>query len=193
VNTNPTTLVIKVFLWVAIGVVVFYLGKSLLEPILFEREFEKRREAVIEKLKDIRSAQRTYKELHGAYAEDFNQLSRFIRTGSIPILRMMADSTDTTFQRQLVDTLREVRVMDSIFPGRPVWLADSIAYVPYSEGITFEMVTDEIVLGKVKVPVLEVSVAFKDFLFDLDPDLYDPEGGLSIGSLFEPSLNGNWE
>ncbi len=192
-KSSPFSLVVKVFLWAAIGVVVFYLAKSILEPILFNREFEKRRDAVISRLKDIRTAQRTYKELNGAYAENFTILSQFLRTGSIPVIRMIADSTDTTFQTQIIDTLRSVKVLDSLFPGREPWLADSIAYVPFADGIKFEMETDNIEIGKVNVPVMEVSVAYKDFLYDLDSELYDAEAGLSIGSLFEPTLNGNWE
>jgi len=192
-NRYSTRWVVRMFLWAAIGVAVFYLAKSILDPILFNREFQKRRSVVITRLTDIRTAQRTFKDINGRYAVDFDELTVFVASGKIPVVRMLADSTDTTFTQYIYDTIRSVNVLDSLFPGKEAWFADSLQYIPYSNGIPFDMEADEVEIGKVKVPVLEVSVAYKDFLWDLDPDLYDPEGGLSIGSMFEPTLDGNWE
>lgn len=164
-----------------------------MEPILFNREFQKRRSIVITKLTEIRTAQKTFKDIYNRYAVDFDELSDFIAQGKIPVVRLLADSTDASFTRYIHDTIRSVNVLDSLFPGKDKHFADSLSFVPYSIGVSFNMETDEVEIGKVKVPVLEVSVAFKDFLPDMDPGLYDNEGGLSIGSLFEPTLDGNWE
>ena len=185
--------VVRVFLWAAIGVVAIYLIRSLMAPILFQREYDHRRTAVIERLVNIRTAQRAYFEQHGHYAADFDELARFINTGEIPVVRMVYAKGDTTYSHFLYDTLRLVAVRDSLFPGRKAGFADSLQFVPYSIGVRFSMETDEVESGRVRVPVLEVSVANKDFLMDLDPSMYEPERGLSIGSLFEPTLNGNWE
>lgn len=192
-NSYAVRWMIRVFLWAAIGVVLFYLAKSILEPVRFEREFQKRRTAVIGRLEDIRKVQKTYKDLYGHYAPDFRELKSFMINGEIPVVRVRADLSDTTFTRYIHDTLRMVNVLDSLFPGKTTSFADSLGLVPYSLGVTFTMETNEVEAGRVRVPVLEVSVACKDFLPDQDPALYDPESGLSIGSLFEPTLDGNWE
>jgi hypothetical protein len=185
--------VVRVFLWAAIGVVGVYLILTLLEPVLFGREYERRRAAVIERMEDIRTAQRAYCEQHGRYAPDFAELARFIKSGNIPVVRVVYAKGDTTFSQFLYDTIRRVAVRDSLFPGRKGGFADSLQFVPYSIGVRFSMEVDEVESGRVRVPVLEVSVANKDFLIDQDATLYDTEGGLSMGSLLEPTLNGNWE
>jgi len=47
-------------------------------PIRFENELNKRKTQVIERIKDVRTAQRTFKAKHQHYAEDFDELEQFL-------------------------------------------------------------------------------------------------------------------
>ena len=184
---------IKTLMWVVIAVLVFFLAKSIVTPLLIRKEIEKRKEAVIKRLKDIRTAQLIFKAVNGEYADDFDKLISFVSKGRIPIVRLIHDPSDSTFTRTISDTVRFIPVSDSIFPGAVAGHADSLRFIPYSGGITFEIAATTIEKSGVQVSVFEVSAANKDFLQGINERYYDPYGGLSVGSLSDPSTSGNWE
>lgn len=186
-------LTVRVLLAVTITVLLYFIFKSITEPVIFKKEFEKRKSIVIKKLIDIRTAQIAYKNRHGKYSAEFNELFEFIRNEKIFVMKYIADTTDPLGIRTYTDTVRTVNITDSLFPGKKLTYIDSLRYIPFSEGVEFNMDAGEIEMGKVIVPVFEISVAYKDFLFDLNENLYDTDGGLKLGSMTEPVINGNWE
>ena len=47
-------------------------------PIHFENELKERKAQVIERIKDVRTAQRAFRAEYQRYAEDFDELERFL-------------------------------------------------------------------------------------------------------------------
>ena len=81
----------------------------------------------------------------------------------------------------LIDTLGRVSILDSLFhENYPI---DSIGYVPFGDGIKFKLSAGTINKSKINVPVFEAR----------DPKPYDPTDPLTIGSMTEAHLNGNWQ
>lgn len=199
-------IVVMTVMMVVIVVLAYFIYESIMEPVRFNAEKNRRYSVVIQNLKDIRDIQRYYKSEKGLYASDFDQLLEFANVGELPIVRMVPDPDDTTNTRSLKDTIGYVKVKDTLFGNRPNFKLASIRYVPYTDNVVFEMKADTIDKGGVMVPVFEASALNKVILnkgmeeyeqlrINLDASLIhiDKFPGLKVGSLAEPSLDGNWE
>ena len=161
-----------------------------MDPIQFEKEKNYRYAFIKEKLIDIRSAELAFKEKHKQFTDDFDKLIPFIKTDSF----VLVQKTDTLIEYYnkvyreyqfkdtlIIDTLGKVSILDSIFhSGYPI---DSLPYVPFGNGLKFKLSAGIINKSKIDVPVFEA----------IDPEPYDKQDPLTIGSMFEAHLNGNWQ
>ncbi len=183
-----TNKIIKGVLIVGIIILVYLIINSVSKPIKFQQERDRRYSKIIERLKQIRTAQIAFYDKYGRYTSSFDTLIHFIKTDSIPIVKAIGTVPDTLTEEQAVklkivfrDTIY-IPIRDTLFPKK--FIADSIKFVPYSGGIMFDLKAGEIVTGsKVKVKVFEVK----------DPKPFDPTFQLKLGSLTEASTTGNWE
>ncbi len=171
--------IIRIVLGVVIVVLAFLIFRSINEPIKFNKEKKYRYAQVIERLKDIRTAQIAYKSVKGSYASSFDSLLSFIKNDSFIIIKQIGNVDDTTAVI-IRDTIL-ASVKDSLYaPGFPI---DSLPFIPFTEGSKFKMQAGEIEKGKVNVKVFEV----------VDTDPFDKNQVLRVGSMTEPSNAGNWE
>lgn len=195
--------VIQILLAIVIVVLAYFVYDSIMKPVRFDQEKTYRTGLTVERLKDIRSAQIVYKAQNRAFAANFDTLIEFIKTGQIPVVKMIPDPTDTTFSRSILDTIGFVPVIDSLYKLKPKFNPDRICFVPLTEGAKFDMQASFIERSNVKVPVFEVTVHNNVYLKGLDEqmilNLNDKQEtnnlfpGLKIGSLSEASTDGNWE
>lgn len=196
----------KVILQLSLFVVIVIIGvlvyNSIMEPVRFEAEKYKREIVVVNKLKDIRNSQLVYRQLKGSFSKSFDALEKFLEVAEIPVVKMVADPTDTTFTKTINDTVGFIKVKDSLFRNKSYSIKE-LAIIPFSGGQLFEMDADTIERGGVSVNVFEVKAPFTTYLKDLDNQtvfnltskMEDMEKfpGLKVGSMVEPSTNGNWE
>ena len=158
---------------------------------------------VKQNLIDIRDAENLYKQAHNKYTGSFDTLLEFVRTGQLPVVNIVADPTDTTFTKTINDTVDYIPIVDSLFKNRKNFDVNSIRVIPFSQNEEFELQAGYITRGGLKVAVFEAKAPYKTYLWDLDPqrvnnlraekeDL-DKYAGLKVGSMDEPSQNGNWE
>lgn len=188
-------LIIQIALVVVSLVLVYLIYDGIQGPIRFNNEVDKRRDEVIENLKDIREAQIAYRSVNGKYTASFDTLISFIMTGEIPIIMLTKDPDDTTFTKQIIDTVGYVSVMDSIFHNRESFDPQQLKYIPFSDNQIFDMQAGSTKKGGVTVNVIEVFAANKYFLqgMNLEKHNIDPEDGLRFGSMSDPKTDGNWE
>ena len=77
---------IKKILTIVILLLAVFMGyglyKTIQEPITFKNEKSKREAAVIQNLKDIRTAQQAYRGITGGFAHSFDTLSQVILNDS---------------------------------------------------------------------------------------------------------------
>jgi len=196
----------KVIFQVALFVVIVVLGwfvyDSIMEPVRFQSEKNRRELMVVNKLKDIRTAQLIYRQMKGSFANNFKSLESFLAVAEIPIVKMLPDPNDTTFTKTINDTVGYIKVSDTLFSGKPYSLKE-LAVIPFSNGKLFEIDADTLQRGGVNVNVFEVKAPYSTYLGDLDfqtvynltKKMEDIEKypGLKVGSMIEPSTNGNWE
>ncbi len=170
---------VKILLTVVILALIGWLFKIIYDPIKFEDERDKRYAEVIERLKDIRTAQNAYKMVYNTYTGSFDTLLHFVKNDNFAVVKRIGNVDDTTAVI-IRDTIM-IAVIDSLFkPGYPI---DSLPYVPFGEGAKFTMQSGEIERGNVKIKVFEA----------IDSKPFDKNKVLKVGSLTEPSNAGNWE
>jgi hypothetical protein len=196
-------ILIQIGLFVVIVALSYFVYSSIMEPVRFSKEKLDRESHVIQRLKDIRSSQFIFKQLSGAYAQNFDTLISFLNTAEIPIVKIIPDPSDTTFTLTINDTIGYVNVGDTLFGTRPNFKTSQIKVIPFSGGDIFEMDSDTIRRGGVKVYVFEAKAPFTTFLKGMDEQQViniiakfediEKYPGLKVGSLTEPSTDGNWE
>jgi hypothetical protein len=174
-----------------------------MRPVRFNTATSNREAKVIARLIDLRTSQQFYKREHNKYTTSFDTLINFLKKGEIPEVRMIPDPNDTTFTRTIRDTLGYVKVADSLFVKRQNFTIDSLRYIPYGNGQVFELAAGEVDRGGIKVGVYEIKCPYSIFLKGLDRQLVtnlikskediDRYPGLKVGSMSEPSTDGNWE
>jgi hypothetical protein len=169
----------KIALTILILVFIGWLVKIIYEPIAFEKEKKYRYSHVIQRLKDIRTAQLAYKNVNNTFTGSFDTLVDFIKNGELAVVKQIGNVDDTS--AVIIRDTIFVRVIDSLYT--PKFIADSLPYVPFGDGAKFKMQAGEVERGNVMLKVFEV----------VDSKPFDPKKVLKVGSLTEPSNAGNWE
>lgn len=204
---------IQIGLAVLILVLIFALFKSIQKPIDFENEKAIRYDAVIQNLKDIRTAQVAYKDVNERFTGDFDTLINFVKSDSFPLVRKegevpeeMLDTFSIKRAEQIAlkrgiikrDTIK-IGILDSLFSKE--YPIDSLRYIPFAGDEEFSLGATIVETGSgVKVHVFEAGaenfVILNGLNRQLIINLNDGKDfpGLRVGSLTEATNNaGNWE
>lgn len=180
---------IQIALAVVALVLSYFIYESIMKPVRFNEEKDRRRQVVIQKLKDIRTAQLAYKNVKGEFAKTFDQLIDFLKNGKFPVIKKIGNADDSG--AVLIRDTAWVNVADSLFKGG--YPKDSLSFIPFSGGMKFDINAGEQEAGKVKVKVFEVKAKNATFLKGLDEDMYKKDEEIILGSMSQPTYDGNWE
>lgn len=181
-------------------VLAYWLYASIREPIAFHQERDKRKEAVIAMLKKIQTAQDVFRMATGQYAKNFDTLAAVINNGKIEVAKLEADPTDPSNQDKFIKTLTYTLAKDTLFAilGKAINV-DSLRYIPYGNGKTFEIAADTLTHQNSLVNVVQVGTKYKEFMgefanpsFKKYDKFYDPEKLIKFGDMNSPNTNGNW-
>ena len=214
-------------------VLVYICYGSIMGPINFDKEKKIREDAIIARLIDIRKAQQEYRTVHaGAYTASFDTLINFVKTAKLPFIMKVGALTDDQLNNGMTekkamaiinkakktgnwkevekeglmnfkrDTLW-VAVTDTIYA--PGFNADSLRYVPFGNGVQFEMVTrSDTTKSGAPLNLFQAQTPYETYLGGLNTqelanlkDLQTKLGkycGLRVGDIEQPNNNaGNWE
>jgi len=202
---------LELFLWVLSIFFASQIYSSINGPIKFNQVKNDRYTIVIDRLKDIRSAQIAHKDVNGFYANNFDSLVNFIDNGIFTLIEKR-DSSYLEYNRtyridmlkevEIVDTLGFVSVKDSLFGNNESY--KMMAKVPIDgTDSEFSIKADIIDKNGYQVPVFEVKVKKEIVLFDQNKDLLDQENKvisvdgvngpeIILGSMTDVSTSGNW-
>lgn len=196
--------VYQIVLAILIVVIAYFVYESIMAPIRFEKEKNKRYDVTIQRLKDVRTAQLAYRSRYSKFTGSFDTLITFLKEGEFKVVKQIGSEDDSLALAQkkvFRDTIR-VAVRDSLFKNFPV---DSLRFVPFAGGDQFELAAGELETGsKIKVKVFECKAHNDVILKGLDRqeiinmnDLakkLEKYAGLQVGSMTEATNNaGNWE
>lgn len=208
--------VIQVLFVLVIIILGYLIVESIMEPIRFNQEVEVREQATIDKLIDIREAQKAYKDIYKKYAGDFDTLLAFVDTGNFTIIRAEGEIPEEWLDEMGYEKAREKALEDGVITREPTQVpvkdslfsasfeTNSLKLVPYTDGVEFIMESGELLTSSnLTVQVVEVSVLYDVLLNGMDPQLvvnYKDERmkivgfeGVKFGSMDEGTITGNWE
>ncbi|MFL2633417.1 MAG: hypothetical protein ACJ0OM_00345, partial [Candidatus Marisimplicoccus sp.] len=202
---------LELFLWALSIFFASQIYSSINGPIKFNQVKNDRYTQVIDRLKDIRTAQIAHKDVNGFYANNFDSLVSFIDNGIFTVIEKR-DSSYLEYNRtyridmlkevEIVDTLGFVSVKDSLFGDNESY--KMMAKVPVDgTDSEFSIKADIIDKNGYQVPVFEVKVKKDIVLFDQNKDLLDQENKvvsvdgvngpeIILGSMSDVSTSGNW-
>ena len=215
VNKYPKSRIIFQVLFLSLIIVFgFLLYRNIQKPIKFDKEIDKREEAIVNRLKDIRSMQIIYKDKYGKFTGSFDTLITFIQSDSLAIDKLIEVKKWDKDEFTQADALKQgilkkeksfVPAYDSLWLDKRSYPVEEIRYAPYTNNVEFNIGAGEVeTASKVKVNVFECYVKYDDMLVGMDEQLSvnyiderttnDRFDGLKVGSLTEATNNaGNWE
>ena len=184
----------------------YLIVNSIMEPVKFNKERTAREADAITLLKDIRTLQVAYKNVHNHYAPVMDSLIDFYNNGEMTIVKQIGSMDDSlAVARKLVrrETIK-MKVRDTILVGRPDFKAENLRTIPYSGGDTVIMKSVIKTVSGVNVPLFEADIPFNSLLKGMDHQLLvnlnfertdqNRYPGLQVGSIENPNNNaGNWE
>ena len=206
----------QIILAVVIVAVVYVIYQQISTPLRFENELKVKRAQVIERIKDIRTAQRAYKSKYQKFTADFDTLANFILTEKLEMERKLVDEDDSVGMAMLKKLRKknvekfEIAVIDTIFAPKKLTAEDvhNLRYIPGTDNkaqfiMEAGIITTE---SKVVIPVVECRAPYKMFLdtinfrqeiinkIDDDVNNFNRYPGIKFGSM-EAGNNeaGNWE
>ncbi|MBQ9473779.1 MAG: hypothetical protein IJU81_05160 [Bacteroidales bacterium] len=187
---NKTT---KTVLEIALGVLIVVLAAtlymSMMKPVKFEREYDLRRDACAEKLKDIRTLEEVYKQAYGCYCGNFDTLfTRLMTEDSLRIIlkevqhHLIPEDVELEEMSELEQVKKGYLIRKETYVNPIAQLRESgkltltdeqirnLRYVPFPKGKKYDFTigAGKVESGGFVVPVFEVKVDLKDLLSDMD-------------------------
>ena len=204
---------LKILLAVAVVLLAYMCYRSIMGPIEFKDERDRRENLIKARLIDIRKAQIEYKNIHKVHAANFDELSKFLKDEKLPFLIKEGVLTDEQLEKGLTE---KEAVKKGLIRRDTVWVTavdtlfgkgynvDDLRNVP-GANVQFTMDTATLTSGSgYTVKVFQCGVLYDDYLGDLNKqEVYNLKdkaskmgkyAGLRVGSVEEINNNaGNWE
>jgi hypothetical protein len=190
---------INVILLVASLLLCYFWYSSVQTPIKFDETRTVRENAVVDHLKDIRTAQVEYKNVNGRYASQWDSLLIFLRTAKKKEVKKEGSLTDAQLEAGLTEekAVKIIRsgkekdiianglqnfkrdtiftpMIEKLYPNKyTVETIDSLVVVPYSGGKQFELEVNNDYKNSsdIHIPLFEARVPFDVYLGDLNHQL----------------------
>ncbi len=211
-------LIIQIVLALAIIVLGYLCYQSIMTPQRFQTIKEQRYLRIIQRLKDIRTAQEAYKDTYGQYTGSFDTLIHFIKYDSIKVVRSIGSLSDEDLENGITEAqaIKEGKIIRDTVKANALenifnkdYAIDDIRYVPFTKRKhQFKMGATKIwTESGIEVPIFEAYVTnmviFDDLRDEYNDELLEENGerkrlkkfaGLKVGDLKEANNNvGNWE
>lgn len=207
--------VLQICLAIVIIALAYVVYRQIATPVEFDNERKTKEAAVIERIKDIRTAERAFKSKYQRFTGSFDTLINFILNDSLIMERRLVDEDDSAAMAQLklrkIQNVEEfsIPVIDTVFAPRKLSVADvqNLRYIPGTENkVEFLLAAGSVETGNVVVPVMECKAPYKMFLdtvkyrqelinlIDESKNIYNKYPGVKVGDINQPNNEaGNWE
>ena len=211
---------IKKLVQVALAIVIlgliYVIYQQIATPTRFEKETNQRKALVIDRIKDIRTAERAFKTKYQHFTGDFDSLINFVLNEELELERKIVDEDDSVGLAQLkkagkknVETFT-IAVIDTIFAPKTLTpdQVKELRYVPFTERkVQYILQAGQLTTGSgVVVPVVECRAPYKAFLdtveyrqeiinmIDNEVNNFNRYAGVKFGSMENANNEaGNWE
>lgn len=206
----------QIILAVAIVGLVYVIYVQISTPIRFDKETKAKKAQVIDRIKDIRTAQRAFKSKYQHFTASFDSLSAFVLTDTLELERKIVDEDDSEAMAMLKKSGKKniekfkIAVIDTIFAPKKVTRQDveNFRFIP-GTGNKAQFIMEAGIItteSKVVIPIVECRAPYKMFLdtvayrqeiinlIDDEMNNFNRYPGVKFGSM-EAGNNeaGNWE
>ena len=206
----------QIILAVAIICLIYVIYVQISTPIKFEADTKAKKAQVIDRLQDIRTAERAFKTKYQRFTASFDTLESFVLNDTLELERKIVDEDDSVAMAMLKKAGRKnvekfkIAVIDTIFAPKKLSREDilNFRYIPGTDNkaqfiLEAGIITTE---SKVVIPVVECRAPYKSFLdtvayrqevinlIDDEENNYNRYAGLKFGSMDNGNNEaGNWE
>ena len=206
----------QIILAVAIVGLVYVIYVQISTPIRFDKETKAKKAQVIDRIKDIRTAQRAFKSKYQHFTASFDSLSAFVLTDTLERERKIVDEDDSAALAMLKKSGKKniekfkIAVIDTIFAPKKVTRQDveNFRFIP-GTGNKAQFIMEAGIItteSKVVIPVVECRAPYKAFLdtvayrqevinlIDEEQNNFNRYPGVKFGSMDSGNNEaGNWE
>ena len=206
----------QIILAVAIVGLVYVIYVQISTPIRFDKETKAKKAQVIDRIKDIRTAQRAFKSKYQHFTASFDSLSAFVLTDTLELERKIVDEDDSAAMAMLKTSGKKniekfkIAVIDTIFAPKKVTRQDveNFRFIP-GTGNKAQFIMEAGIItteSKVVIPVVECRAPYKAFLdtvayrqevinlIDEEQNNFNRYPGVKFGSMDSGNNEaGNWE
>ena len=206
----------QIILDVAIVGLVYVIYVQISTPIRFDKETKAKKAQVIDRIKDIRTAQRAFKSKYQHFTASFDSLSAFVLTDTLELERKIVDEDDSAAMAMLKKSGKKniekfkIAVIDTIFAPKKVTRQDveNFRFIP-GTGNKAQFIMEAGIItteSKVVIPVVECRAPYKAFLdtvayrqevinlIDEEQNNFNRYPGVKFGSMDSGNNEaGNWE
>lgn len=206
----------QIILAVAIVGLVYVIYVQISTPIRFDKETKAKKAQVIDRIKDIRTAQRAFKSKYQHFTASFDSLSAFVLTDTLELERKIVDEDDSAAMAMLKKLGKKniekfkIAVIDTIFAPKKVTRQDveNFRFIP-GTGNKAQFIMEAGIItteSKVVIPVVECRAPYKAFLdtvayrqevinlIDEEQNNFNRYPGVKFGSMDSGNNEaGNWE
>ena len=206
----------QIILAVAIVGLVYVIYVQISTPIRFDKETKAKKAQVIDRIKDIRTAQRAFKSKYQHFTASFDSLSAFVLTDTLELERKIVDEDDSAAMAMLKKSGKKniekfkIAVIDTIFAPKKVTRQDveNFRFIP-GTGNKAQFIMEAGIItteSKVVIPVVECRAPYKAFLdtvayrqevinlIDEEQNNFTRYPGVKFGSMDSGNNEaGNWE
>lgn len=206
----------QIILAVAIVGLVYVIYVQISTPIRFDKETKAKKAQVIDRIKDIRTAQRAFKSKYQHFTASFDSMSAFVLTDTLELERKIVDEDDSAAMAMLKKSGKKniekfkIAVIDTIFAPKKVTRQDveNFRFIP-GTGNKAQFIMEAGIItteSKVVIPVVECRAPYKAFLdtvayrqevinlIDEEQNNFNRYPGVKFGSMDSGNNEaGNWE
>lgn len=186
----------KLIIQIILAALIIFLGYKCYNSIMIPQKFteikKQRYDKIIQRLKDIRTAQEVYKSVYGRYTGSFDTLIYFVKNDSVKVVRSIGSLTDDQLEAGMTEAqaIKEgLIIRDSIKvsalenikatglekkePFCIDYAIDDIRYVPFTDRkYQFKMGASSITTDSgIEVPIFEARVSNME-IFENLPEEY---------------------
>lgn len=205
----------QILLGVAIIGLVYVIYVQISTPLNFDKELAAKKAQVIDRIKDIRTAQRAFKSKYQRFTGTFDSLQAFILTDTLEMERKLVDEDDSLGMAMLKKSGKKniekfrIAVIDTIFSPKKLSReeVEMLRFIPGTDNkAQFIMEAGFATASGVVVPIVECRAPYKSFLdtveyrqevinlIDEEENIFNRYAGVKFGSMDSANNEaGNWE
>lgn len=177
----------SILMAIVVVILAIFAARSIMRPEKFKTMYELRKEANVQNLLAIRSAQAVYKNVHKVYASNIDTLVEFVKNGTVQIEKNVGNFPDTMSEaeafklglihKEIVEVPAIEKILD-IDHKIPAENFKHFQYIPFSnKEMKYTIQVDSLSSKTYTIPVYRIDVSLDELLCNMDKSINPENAG----------------